>query len=97
MTAIAELEDDFLEGKLDTLFARKCPQCGQEGILYSVAKQLRDLTERAGRRYTTGISIYCRAECNTMLTHLDGYCPAWAEDVEDWQQFSDVLLSPGAG
>ena len=27
-----------------------------------------------------------------MISHLDGFCPAWAEAIVDWEEFSDSLL-----
>lgn len=87
---IAALEDDFLAGKLDELKDRRCPRCGGR-YLYSVYKAVETVGQIPGRRFRCGISIYCIGVCNTMVSHLDGFCPAWAESVSDWSAFSNGL------
>lgn len=90
--ALDQLEEEFLAGDLYRLRMRECPVCGRLGLLFSVAKIPVDLAAPPGRRYRAGISIYCRNECNSMISHMDGFCPAWAENIEDWAIFSDDLL-----
>ncbi len=83
------LENDFLAGRLDQLKGRECPVCGQKGVLmHSVYKELFNADAPPGRRYKSGISIYCLGACNSMISHLDGFCPAWAEGIEDWEKFT---------
>ncbi len=93
----AQLEDDFLHGRLDRLASRTCPVCGGGNLMFSVWKGAPDMQAPPGRRYQGSISIYCRADCNTMLTHLDGFIPAWAENIDDWEKFSDDLASGTIG
>lgn len=84
------LENDFLKGDLGKLKRRACPVCGEKGTLsFSVAKRPENLLAVAGRRFSAGISIYCTGSCNQMISHLDGFCPAWAEHIEDWAAFSE--------
>ena len=92
MQSIDALENDFLAGKLEALKHRVCPVCGAQGALkYAVAKTSFEPAAEPGRRYQAGISIYCLGNCNSMIAHLDGFCPAWAEAVDDWEQFSAAL------
>ncbi|HSI84076.1 MAG TPA: hypothetical protein VK970_09860 [Candidatus Methylacidiphilales bacterium] len=92
MNTIESLEDDFLHGDLTLLAMRACPRCGEVGtILFSVCKSPATPDAVAGRRYKAGISIYCKGPCDYMLSHLAGFCPAWAEEVNDWAAFSQEL------
>ncbi len=93
MSDIDKVKDDFLSGNMDDLRNRICPYCNQIGLLFTVSKALTDAQAVAGRRYRAGMNIYCRAQCNTLIAHMDGYCPAWAEEINDWQEFSDGLIS----
>jgi len=90
MKAIDDVEIDFLNGNVDTLKYRKCPICGGS-LIFSIYKGKEQFAKPPGRRYQAGISIYCIGTCNTMLSHLDGFCPSWAEDIEDWDEFSENL------
>ncbi|MEO5928877.1 MAG: hypothetical protein ABIR47_02990 [Candidatus Kapaibacterium sp.] len=89
MNTIEKLEIDFISGNLHKPAHRRCPICRKAGLLFSISKQAIDINASPGRRYKAGITIYCRSECNTMIVHLDGYCPAWAEAIENWREFSD--------
>ena len=87
---IDALEQDFLTGRIEALRGRPCPVYGGH-LLYTVAKGEVIPGAPTGRRYRCGMSIYCLGSCNTMLTHLDGFCPSWAEDISDWREFSMKL------
>lgn len=92
--ALAALENDFLRGNLSLLKTRACPVCKTAGCLtYAVAKQP-PLPGPPGRRIKAGISICCTGPCNYMISLLDGFCPQWAEEIEDWEAFSQEMNSP---
>jgi hypothetical protein len=89
---VEEVEDAFLAGDTEALRRAACPIC--EGrLFYTVAKGEVLTHATPGRRVRCGISIYCRGRCGIMLSHLDGYCPEWAESVDDWGEFSAALYS----
>jgi hypothetical protein len=85
-----EIETLFLEGNIKALKNVKCSDC-EGNILFSVYKDKKILDAPKGRRIKSGISIYCIGKCNTMKSHLDGYCPFWAEEIDDWVAFSNNL------
>lgn len=85
--ALREIEFYFGAGCLDKLSQLRCPTC--QGFLYfSVAKGER---RPENGRLECGISIYCAGFCDRMLSHIDGYCPVWAENIDDWDDFSQKL------
>jgi|HigsolmetaAR201D_1030396.scaffolds.fasta_scaffold05076_7 hypothetical protein len=85
--AIDKLEQDFFNGNIEALKGRHCPICNGR-LLFSVSKGTTNASAPRGRRIRCGVSIYCLGKCNTMLSHLDGFCPLWAEEINDWNQFS---------
>ena len=87
---VEKIEKDFLNGDLESMRRNRCPQCDGK-LLYSVSKGMFDESAPAGRRRSCGISIYCLGECQYMISHMDGFCPAWGENIEDWEQFSESL------
>lgn len=90
---IDEIDSDFWFGNIAALQGKFCPKCGGR-LMYSVYKGNLIPNASVGRRYQCGVSIYCVGECNSMLVHGDGYLPAWAETIQDWDQFSkDLYLS----
>ena len=90
MDDIERIENEFLSGNLAALRNQRCPTCGGY-LLYSVYKGTEVSNAPPGRRFRCGISIYCLGNCNRMKSHLDGYCPAWAEGISDWEEFSTTL------
>ena len=90
--ALSRLEDDFLTGNIAALQGRGCPRCGAR-LLYSVSVAADEYASPAALtgQVKAGISIYCLGRCNTLLSHLDGFCPAWAERIADWDAFSASL------
>lgn len=80
------IEKDFLRGDLERLRSHRCPGCGGT-LAYSIYKGDYSPDAPPGRRYRSGMTISCASE-RRMLSHFDGFCPAWAEDVEDWAAFS---------
>jgi hypothetical protein len=89
---ISETEILFFEGKVENLKNRFCPKCNGK-ILYSMGTRPIDLSRPPGSRLKGSLSIYCVGLCQTMLSHLDGYCPAWAENITDWEDFSSRLFT----
>ena len=85
-----EIENTFFEGPPDRLSALRCPDCGDR-LMYSMWRGERDSTAPAGRRYRCGVSIYCNGSCINVKSRLDGFCPGWAESIEDWEAFSKNL------
>ena len=93
LDGIEKVENDFLRGKLAELAARQCPRCRNIGSLqFSISKHSMCGEATPGRRYKAGITIWCLS-CKSMLSHLDGFCPAWAENVTDWDGFSKELAA----
>lgn len=91
---IDDLERDFLRGDLSKLKCRICPICqSQRCLRYSVAKQPPEVGP-PGRRIRAGISIYCEGTCNYMISHMEGFCPAWAEQISDWNSFTAQMNDP---
>jgi len=92
MKAIDVLENDFLSGHLDKLKRRPCPVCSQDSsLLYSVTTELKESDPE--KKNKVSISIYCTGPCNNMISHMDGYCPSWAEGISDWDHFSKQINS----
>lgn len=90
MSKLEQIENDFLHGNFAGMRTNRCPKCG--GLLfYSVSEGSFDESAPPGRRRSCGMSIYCGGECKYMLSHLDGFCPAWGEDISDWKAFSVSL------
>ena len=91
---IDEIEDTFLAGNLKMLKGLRCPNC--EGFLsFSIALGAENPRQPLGRRFRCGINIYCVGDCQTMISHMDGFCPAWAETISDWDSFSTKLYEKG--
>jgi hypothetical protein len=90
-SGIDALERDFLLGDLAKLRDRKCPVCQSENCLRFVVMKKSIGVGCPGRRIRAGISIYCVGKCNSMVSHMDGFCPAWAEKISDWDGFSQLL------
>jgi hypothetical protein len=90
VSSLEEIENDFLHGNFAGMRSNRCPRCGGT-LFYSVSRGSFDELAPPGRRRSCGISIYCSGNCNYMLSHLDGFCPAWAEDITDWKSFSAHL------
>ena len=92
MDTLEQLEEDFLLGRIETLRWRACPTCGEFGLLFSVNRKSFNPHALPGRKYRSSINIWCRGTCNSMISHLDGFCPEWAENIDDWDEFSDKLV-----
>lgn len=90
MSSLEQIENDFLQGNSPGMRRNRCPECGGT-LFYSVSEGSVDDSAPPGRRRSCGISIYCSGDCHYMLSHLDGFCPAWAEDISDWDAFSASL------
>jgi hypothetical protein len=90
MSSIDALEIDFLAGKPDQLKNRRCPLCNGR-LFFSIAHHNSIPDAPSGRRIRCGVNIYCLGNCNTMLSHLDGFCPSWAEEISDWKAYSSSL------
>jgi hypothetical protein len=92
LSELDKIVTDFLSGDMQRLRDHRCPKCGGR-LHFSVARRDGTVPDIPGRRYAAGISIYCVGACNYMLCHLDGFCPAWAESVSDWDAFSERLYA----
>ena len=88
---IEKIEYDFFNGNIDSLNERMCPKCKTGKLLFSVYKELVNSNAIPGRRYKGSVNIYCIGECNIMLTHANCYIPVWAENIENWEDFSKSL------
>jgi hypothetical protein len=87
---IDEIENSFLKGDVEDLKKQRCPFC-VGALFFSVSKVSESRQAEPGRRWKSGISIYCDGQCKKLLSHMDGFCPSWAEDIEDWERFSADL------
>ncbi len=95
MNKLIELiEDNFLEGNIAELKNKLCPICEKGKLKFYIAKVQDTGKGEPGRRYKSGITIYCIGKCDSMISHLDGFCPAWAENIEDWDKFNRELYCP---
>jgi len=81
----------FFEGKVDQLKHRYCPICNGGKLLFKVSKHVSDLEATPGRRYKANVYIYCDGVCDAMISYTNGYCPGWAEEIDDWERFSAEL------
>lgn len=85
-----KVENLFLEGQLDELRGCCCPKCA--GPLYfAISPLISSGKQEPGRRFKCGITIWCRGDCDAMVSHLDGFCPEWAEGITDWDLFNKKL------
>lgn len=88
---IDQIEDAFVAGDLQVLRELRCPFCAG-ALSYSIVKHLPPLSGAPpGRRYRAGYFIFCRGQCERLLSHFDGLCPEWAEEIEDWDMFRRQL------
>lgn len=92
MSSLEQIENDFLHGNFSAMRSHRCPTCGGT-LFYTISEGSLDESAPPGRRRSCGIFIYCSGTCNYMLSHMDGFCPAWAEDITDWEAFSASLIS----
>ena len=84
---IDRIETLFINGDIGKLKMERCPLCN--GQMDFVINKNEFITNAPiGRQYKCGITIYCLGKCGIMLSHLDGYCPGWAEEIKDWKEFS---------
>ena len=90
VSSLEQIENDFLHGNFDGMRSNRCPKCGGP-LFYSVSPGSVDVSASPGRRRSCGMSIYCSGDCHYMLSHLDGFCSAWAEEISDWEAFSASL------
>ncbi len=91
--SIELIEDIFLQGNIEQLKNMRCPICMRGKLKFYIRKFEDTGSCKLGRRYKSGITIYCAGECNTMLSHLDGFCPSWAECIENWDDFNIKLYT----
>lgn len=89
---IDEIERAFIAGDISKLKESRCPYCGSH-LSFSIYKGEYFPENVPGRRYRCGISIGCLGENGRMISHCDGFCPAWAEDISDWVSFSQAIYS----
>jgi hypothetical protein len=87
---IEYIEILFINGDIKQLKLERCPTCKGKMSFY-ISKFERFESSPKGRRIKCGMTIYCVGKCRIMLSHGDGYCPAWAEEIEDWEKFNSDL------